>query len=248
MKLSIQIFFLLLLSFGFSVQLSAQTACSNINNKSGINTGANHVFGPKSFGQSVVANASCMGGNAFTSFSYWAQGNSRTGVVFKVFKGKTTTGTALVEKTVELNAPNFGSKQKITFDPIPFNDGEIYTFVCQLKWGNTIAHTSANAVPGEAYLQGNFYPGADLKFEVGIAQSQSTIEIISATWGADTRIKEVKSIIEGMVDKGTMSFVANNGTMKGDPAPGKRKTLTVKYIKDGQSYTKEALESLTFSF
>ncbi|MEL6135295.1 MAG: hypothetical protein AAFR59_18210 [Bacteroidota bacterium] len=248
MKLSIQIFFLLLLSLVFSVQLSAQSACSNLDNKDGINTGANHVFGPKSFGQSVVANTSCMGGNAFTSFSYWAQGNSKTGVDFKVFKGKTATGTALVEKTVTLNAPNFGSKQTITFDPIPFNDGEIYTFVCQLKWGNTIAHTSANAVSGEAYLQGSFYPGADLRFEVGATQTESVIKIVSATWGADTRIKDVKHILENMVAKGTMRFTANNGTMQGDPAPRTRKTLTVKYIKDGQQYTKEALESNQFSF
>ena len=178
MKCFFQTILIVAFSLLTGLQVSAQSNCSNINNTKGINTGKNHVFGPKAFGQSVVADASCMGGNAFTSFSYWAQGNSKTGVDFMIFRGKTTSGTPLVKVSKDLNAPNFSGKQTITFDPVSFTDGQTYTFICKLRWGNTIAHTTANAVSGEAYLQGDFLGNADLRFEVGavnIAAEKNTL-------------------------------------------------------------------------
>ena len=245
----------LFLSFGLflSLQLSAQ--CSNINNKNGVRAD-NHVFGPNSFGQSIVADVECLGGNEFREFSFWSQGNSPTRFDLRIYQGQTVSGTPMYTQKAISNPPtNFGGKLTVKLEggtgSLRFRNGETYTFKISMTGGNLIAHVSGDATPGQAYLKTGFDSGKDLRYEI---KARSDISIVAAEYGIPGgTVRNVKPVLQAMANDGIQSFEVRNQQLLydhglTDPAPGRQKTLKVTYRKAGRSYSKTFQEKDTFSF
>ncbi len=144
--------------------------CSNISNRNRVRAD-NHIFSGQSFGQSIVADAACYGGNTFSEFSFWSQGNSPTRFDLRIYEGQTVTGTPRYTQTdISLPPANMGGKLTIELKhgtgDLSFVDGDTYTFLLSGKGGNLIAHVSEDATPGQVYLKIGFDSGKDLLFEV----------------------------------------------------------------------------------
>ncbi|MEN1786432.1 MAG: hypothetical protein AAGF77_15050, partial [Bacteroidota bacterium] len=148
--------------------------CSNTNNSSHVRAD-NHIFSGQSFGQSIVANASCFDGNVFTEFSFSAQGSSPTKFDLKIYEGQSASGTPRYTQTnISFPPPNRGTKLSVELiggtGDRTFVSGKTYTFILTGRGGNLIAHVSNNATPGQAYLKTGFDREKDLLFEVGVAK------------------------------------------------------------------------------
>jgi hypothetical protein len=79
---------------------------------------------------------------------------------------------------------------------------------------------------------------ADLAVDRG-AQPQATsqgLEILSATYGWENRVNDVRYRLQALVSNNRLSFKVANDLLGGDPAVGKNKTLTVVYSWQGRTY------------
>lgn len=70
------------------------------------------------------------------------------------------------------------------------------------------------------------------------------LEILSATYGAGKNTRDVTQKVQEMVKDGTLAVTPVNSVF-GDPAPGKRKELVVKYTAKGRTRTLKVPESTT---
>lgn len=179
-------------------QVYAQSSCSNIANRARNNTGQNHVFGNQPFGQTILADPACLGGNTFSTFSFSSQGNSPTKFDIAIYEGEviptitagslspaprylqtnirnkpTNRGGNLI---VDLKEAKSGASISATYSDRSLEANKYYTFVVIIArsgGGNLIAHTSPDATPGKAFFKGTAYPGSDLVFEVKAEQEAS---------------------------------------------------------------------------
>jgi len=71
------------------------------------------------------------------------------------------------------------------------------------------------------------------------------LSILEATYGADGSFNDVNGIIEAAIIDDSVSLVANNSTMGGDPIFGAVKQLFVRYTYNGTEYTKMVQEGET---
>ncbi|MEM9929676.1 MAG: hypothetical protein AAF840_07655, partial [Bacteroidota bacterium] len=162
------------LLFG-SFTLTAQGTCNNIDNRQRFNTGSNQIFFGQAIGQTFRADASCLGGTAFSEFSIRGNGNSPTKWDLYIYKGEvqpTSNPTGFQYKQTGISFPpgNLGANHTATLaggqGSLDFVDGQMYTIYLVGKGGNMIAHTTTDAVPGKAIVRGQFFGNADLCFSL----------------------------------------------------------------------------------
>ena len=163
-------------------QVSAQ--CGNINNRDKVRAD-NHIFSGQSFGQSIVIDSACYGGNKFTQFSFSAQGSSSTKFDLKIYAGQTSSGTPRYTQTnISLPAANRGAKLTIDLadgtGDLSFVNGQTYTFILTGREGNLIAHVSNQATSGQAYLKTGFDSTKDLLYEVETGQGPGKLKVYNA--------------------------------------------------------------------
>jgi HEAT repeat protein len=96
------------------------------------------------------------------------------------------------------------------------------------------ARAAAAAVLAQA---GDKIPGGwELAAKLGLARAR--IEIVKATYGAGTNQRDVTEVLRKRAGSGQLIVLADpsfNKSFGGDPAPGQRKQLTVKYSVDGKA-------------
>ncbi|MEL6848484.1 MAG: hypothetical protein AAFP92_08200, partial [Bacteroidota bacterium] len=155
--------------------------CKNPRNRG--NRSVGHIFSGHVFGQSIVADSRCLEGNTFSEFKFWAQGNSRTNFILKIFDQETTDfdNPRYTKTDISFNPPNFGGWMPVDLEggtgDLSFIPGNTYTFILTCTGGNTIPHATENETLGSAYYEGGFDQGVDLRFEV----SGKTVETTTAS-------------------------------------------------------------------
>ncbi|MBY0503162.1 MAG: hypothetical protein K2X03_04595 [Bryobacteraceae bacterium] len=78
-------------------------------------------------------------------------------------------------------------------------------------------------------------------------KTSSKLIIVSAQYGAGTRVNDVTALLAGRIANNRLSVVANNDTLGGDPARATAKTLTVAYEINGQRATATVKEGQTLT-
>jgi uncharacterized delta-60 repeat protein len=71
--------------------------------------------------------------------------------------------------------------------------------------------------------------------------------ILEARYGSQTMFADVTTLLQGKLTGGTLSVVASNSAMGGDPASGQSKTLTVRYLTNLGERTASVSEGQTLS-
>ncbi|MEO0899423.1 MAG: hypothetical protein AAFY71_23630 [Bacteroidota bacterium] len=156
-----------LLSLYLFITPQAFSQCKNPDKPKSLEIG--NMNQGKTFGQSIVADANCLGGGKFGLFSFTAQGNSQSSFKMEIFKVVNGVKSNLIHQ------------QNVNFDPtyrgrrvyaeiegdVSFIDGDEYLFLFTCTGGQMMPQTTATSTAqGKAYFNGSFQAGTDLCYVV----------------------------------------------------------------------------------
>lgn len=120
----------------------------------------------------------------------------------------------------------------------------------QVQWSYDMAawNNFGSPIVGDGSMKTAYdIPGGATKkfYRVMYVQSQTNLQIVSATYGANGSFKDVTSIIQSNVVNNMVNMSINSQTMQGDPAFGYVKQLNVSYLSNGSTLSKTVSENGT---
>ncbi len=149
-----------------------------------------------------------------------------------------------VTRIVQSNVDGDGIDLRVTNGNLGGDPSPGYKKKLRVKYRKNKRNYSIKVNEGQRfYIESSFVdrerPGWNHRY-------RGDIRIIRAEYGAGSYTTDVTGIVQSQVRGQSINMKVNNKTMQGDPNPGKAKSLSVKYSKDGYNYRVKVREGQRF--